>query len=313
MVGTIIYKKNRTSLYEGDLVPKDHQTPEDIYNKIQSNSRKVINLVSLPVGIGITIKWLGEDVTELISTGEMSWQFVLFGLVALFIILLLVYVTLGLLIGGTFKFITDRIERKKLPEYKKWAEKNDKKIKVQNKKERALQKEKDRVVKEQQKKKDKVKREQKKEKDRVKKVRENSSGVLKGISSIKVCYWCGAEENYQEFISGQVARKEWLHMNNNGTPNMRYKENPLTIIFDSTYCCTNCKAVNEYRHRSSEEPYEKGKVYVGTLRKKGNTPFNETEFLRNKGTKKKLELPSKVDPTEFLNSENILHKTPTWR
>ena len=102
-------------------MPKDHQTPEDIYNKIQSNSRKVINLVSLPVGIGITIKWLGEDVTELISTGEMSWQMVLFGLVVLFIILLLVYVTLGLLIGGTFKFITDTIERKKSPEYKKWA------------------------------------------------------------------------------------------------------------------------------------------------------------------------------------------------
>ena len=283
-------------------MPKDHQTPEDIYNKIQSNSRKVINLVSLPVGIGITIKWLGEDVTELISTGEMSWQIVLFGLVVLFIILLLVYVTLGLLIGGTFKFITDTIERKKSPEYKKWAEKNDNKIKAQNKKERALQKEKD-----------KVKREQQKEKDRVRKVRENGFGVLKGVSGIKVCYWCGAEENFQEFISGQVARKEWLHMNKNGTPNMRYKENPQTIIFDSTYCCTNCKAVNEYRHRSSEEPYEKGKVYVGTLCKKGNTPFNETEFLRNKETKKKLELPSKVDPTEFLNSENILHKTPTWR
>ena len=294
-------------------MPKDHQTPEDIYNKIQSNSRKVINLVSLPVGIGITIKWLGEDVTELISTGEMSWQMVLFGLVVLFIILLLVYLTLGLLIGVIFKFITDTIERKKSPEYKKWAKENDKKIKAQNKKERALRKEKDRIKKEQQKKKDRVKKEQQKEKDRVRKVRENSFGVLKGVSGIKVCYWCGAEENFQEFISGQVARKEWLHMNKNGTPNMRYKENPQTIIFDSTYCCTNCKAVNEYRHRSSEEPYEKGKVYLGTLVKKGNTPFNETGFLRNKETKEKLRLPSKVNPTKFLNSENILHKTPTLR
>lgn len=294
-------------------MPKDHQTPEDIYNKIQSNSLKVINLVSLPVGIGITIKWLGEDVTELISTGEMSWQMVIFCLVCLFIILLLVYLTLGLLIGVIFKFITDTIERKKSPEYKKWAKENDKKIKAQNKKERALRKEKDRIKKEQQKKKDRVKKEQQKEKDRVRKVRENTFGVLKGVSGIKVCYWCGAEGNFQEFISGQVARKEWLHMNKNGTPNMRYKENPQTIIFDSTYCCTNCKAVNEYRHRSSEEPYEKGKVYLGTLVKKGNTPFNETGFLRNKETKEKLRLPSKVNPTKFLNSENILHKTPTWR
>ena len=148
-------------------MPKSHQTPEDIYNKIQSNSRKVSHLLCLPVGIGITIKWLGEDVTELISTGDMSWQMVIFCLVAFLIILFLVYITLGLLIVGTLGFITDTIERKKSPEYKKWAKENDKKIKAQNKEERALRKEKDRIKKEQQKKKDRIKKEQQKEKDRV--------------------------------------------------------------------------------------------------------------------------------------------------
>jgi hypothetical protein len=283
-------------------MPKNHRTPEDIYNKIETYEGLITLLVSLIVSIGITVEIFGESATELISTGEMSWQFVLFGLVLFIVIFIFFAVPLGFLVAKVSRFILDPIVRMKSPEYKKWAKENDKKIKAQKKKERALQKKKDRVKKEQQ-----------KEKNRARKVRENTFGVLKGVSGIKVCYWCGAEGNFQEFISGKFVRKEWLHMNKNGTPNMRYKENPQTIIFDSTYCCTNCKAVNEYRHRSSEEPYEKGKVYLGTLRKKGNTPFNETEFLRNKETKKKLELPSKVDPTEFLNSENILHKTPTWR
>ena len=128
------------------------------------------------------------------------------------------------------------------------------------------------------------------------------------LSSIKVCYWCGAEENYLDFLSGEVARKEWKHMNENGTPDKRYKENPVTIIFDSEFCCSNCEAVNEYRHWCDSEPYEKGNVGWGGLLKAGKTPFNETKFLRDKETKKVLEVADGASDIKFLNSNKVKHK-----
>lgn len=197
--------------------------------------------------------------------------------------------------------------KKKSADFARWADSRDKEEEV----ERRKQKEAKRLADE----KEEVAR---KEKERVKRIRENDWGMLSkfgALSSVHVCYWCGAEENFLEFVSGQIARKEWKHMNENGAPDKRYKDNPLTVVFDSQFRCSNCDAINEYRHWCDEEPYEKGRVEIGWLLESGNTPFNETKFLRDRNTGKVLDNPNpNGDSTKnFLNSNNVEHRTPFMR
>lgn len=165
------------------------------------------------------------------------------------------YLFLWWLSKGVALSLSEGRMRKRSADFARWADSRDKEEEVERKKQKEAKRLAD---------------EKEEEKERVKRVRQNDWGILSkfnldirkfgALSRVHVCYWCGAEENFLKFVSGQIARKEWKHMNENGTPDKRYKDNPFTVVFDSQFRCSNCDAINEYRHWCDEEPYEKGRI-----------------------------------------------------
>lgn len=154
------------------------------------------------------------------------------------------------------------------------------------------------------------------DKVRIKKVRENEFGQLKslfkGFDHQKICYWCGAEQNFLEYISGLTRGQSYKYVNSDGTPDKRYRDNPMSIKFDAKYQCKNCSAEIECRHYSNEEPYEDGLVSVGHVTKKGVTKYNETELLRDRKTEKVAKLPDDKDFSDYCNSNNTYFHRPWY-
>ena len=272
------------------------ENPEDIFHRVNTKSSRLTHLFLLSLTVLLAILDPIE-ITQIFNfTDTLDSKLGLY--------LIATYVLLTTFIRKLVFNFFDAAEREKSTKYSKYADKQQKNEQRRKKAEQKRETEKRELEKEK-------KKRAKEEKERVKRIRYNTWGMLSkfgNLSSIKVCYWCGAEENYLDFLSGEVARKEWKHMNENGTPDKRYKENPVTIIFDSEFCCSNCEAVNEYRHWCDSEPYEKGNVGWGGLLKAGKTPFNETKFLRDKETKKVLEVADGASDIKFLNSNKVKHK-----
>lgn len=282
-------KKNLRKMKINEL-PIDEMSVEDMKEWVDINEKKIllplIVLFCFTPTLFTVILLIGDN-TDLVAT--------------IFISFFLVFGPTGLVVMGMSELVKkfyDRKMRSKSSKYKEWAEKKDKEENDRTEKERREEAE-------------------KKEKERrIRKVRENFFGQLqsafKGFDLQKICYWCGAEQNFLEYISGIKRGQSYKYMNSDGTPDKRYRDNPINIKFDAKYQCKNCSAEIECRHYSNELPFEDGLVSVGHVTKKGVTQYNETELLRDSKTKKVAKLPDDKDFSDYCNSNNTYFHRPWY-
>ena len=145
--------------------------------------------------------------------------------------------------------------------------------------------------------------------------KQNLRDAMDGKDKGRFCYWCGAERNYLEHIGGDIVDVTYQFMNADGSRDKRRKNNPKTVKYDAEYKCTNCEAEIHLRHKGTDEPYEYNVVVGGYCAEVGKCDFNETEFLRDRNTKKVAALPlnKKSEAQEYCRSSNLYHRKPFFK
>lgn len=142
--------------------------------------------------------------------------------------------------------------------------------------------------------------------------KQNLRDAMDGKHEGKFCYWCGAEHNYLEHIGGDIVDVTYQFMNADGSRDKRRKNNPKTVKYDAEYKCKNCEAEIHLRHTGTDEAYEYNFVVGGYCAEPGNCDFNETEFLRDRNTKKVAALPlnKRSEAKKYCTSSNLYHRKP---